>query len=232
MIYLEFISDDGQKIDINANSSSKVKEVLLEYLRKRNCQENLDPSIVSFVSKAIILNKGENLNKEIGKVFRNNIGRAFQIKVIDNGNIIGGGGGVFTVDVSKNKVKLIKFNNSAPEYRSVIEGLNIKSKCKNQLCLANNDIIYIKIGYVNNWSLLDNLKAKVICPECGKRVKPINYGFWDCKYEIIFEKEVEDGYEEGKINGKIGGDDFQIFDEKKNGFANFTKLVFNVTPNN
>jgi hypothetical protein len=97
MIHLSFISDEI--IDINANSSSKVKDVLLEYLRKRNCQENLDPSIVTFVSKGIILNKGENLNKELGKVFRNKIEGNFQIKVMDTENIIGGGGGIFTVDV-------------------------------------------------------------------------------------------------------------------------------------
>jgi hypothetical protein len=139
------------------------------------------------------------------------------------------GGGVSTVDISKNKTRILGFSHdpNPKRYRFVIEGLNIKSECKNKSCEAYNDTIYIKIGYVTRWNLLDNLREKVRCPSCNERVKPLNFGFWDCRYEIEYEKETENGYEENTVRGEAGADDFKIFDNE-NDKADFTRLIFNI----
>ena len=136
------------------------------------------------------------------------------------------GGGLMTVDVSKNKTKILQFKNTGKKYRYVCHGLNIKSECKNKLCEAYNDVVYIQIGYVVRWNLLDNLKEKVRCPSCKERVKPLNFGFWLCRYEIEYEKETENGYEENTIKGEAGNEykTFANEDDK----AEFTRLVFNI----
>jgi ribosomal protein L37AE/L43A len=139
------------------------------------------------------------------------------------------GGGVSTVDVSKNKTKILGLTHdpNAKFYEYVTRGLNIKSECKNRSCEAYNNRIYIQIGYVTRWNLLDNLREKVRCPNCKERVKPLNFGFWDCRYEIEYEKETENGYEENTVSGEAGADDFKIFDNE-NDKADFTRLIFNI----
>ena len=139
------------------------------------------------------------------------------------------GGGLMTVDVSKNQTKIVPFGNSGKKYRLVCPGLNIKSECKNRSCEAYNDTIYIEIGYVTKWNLLDNLKEKVRCPSCNERVKPLNFGFWLCRYEIEYEKETENGYDENVVKGEAG-DEYKTFaneDDK----VEFTRLVFNIYQN-
>lgn len=139
------------------------------------------------------------------------------------------GGGVSTVDVSKNKTTILGLTHdpNAKFYECVIPGLNIKSECKNKSCEAYNNRIFIQIGYVTRWNLLDNLREKVRCPNCKERVKPLNFGFWDCRYEIEYEKETENGYEESTVSGEAGADDFKIFDNE-NDKADFTRLIFNI----
>ena len=139
------------------------------------------------------------------------------------------GGGISVVDVSKNKTKILGLScdPNAKFYKYVIPGLNIKSECKNNSCEAYDDTIYIQIGYVTRWNLLDNLREKVRCPSCKERVKPLNFGFWDCRYEIEYEKETENGYEENTVEGEAGADDFKIFDNE-NDKADFTRLIFNI----
>ena len=136
------------------------------------------------------------------------------------------GGGLMTVDVSKNKTKIVPFGNTGKKYRIVCPGLNIKSKCKNKACEAYKDTIYIKIGYVTKWNLLNNLKEKVRCPSCNERVKPLNFGFWLCRYEIEYEKETENGYDENVVKGEVGNEykTFANEDDK----VEFTRLVFNI----
>jgi len=141
-------------------------------------------------------------------------------------NVIAGGG-VRTVDVSKNQTKLLEFENTGKKYRYTTRGLNIQSKCKNKSCEAYKDVIYIKIGYVMGWNLLENLKEKVKCPSCNERVKPLNFGFWDCLYEIEYEKETENGYEENIVRGDSGENEFRIF-ANENDKVDFTRLVFNI----
>ncbi len=165
--------------------------------------------------------------------------KTFKYYEIDEGDtivivdkVVGGGGfGFETIDVSKNQTKNIGFSNAGPYYQYVIPGLSIISECKGKKieCEAKNKRIYIKIGYIRNWDLHNNLN-KVICPACKQRVIPLNFGFWDCNYEIEYEKIENDDYKEGKIHGESGQNEFKIFDEYS-GKAIFSKLIFNVFEN-
>ena len=226
MIKVNFKNEDGKIFPISINSSSTVRELLMEYLKLQNEAYIFD---YSFMLGAQPLLNERYLDKQINQI------RAFKpeaiIRVRYIYNVKGGGNGIRTVDISKNNTRTISFSSTAPDYREVCDGLNIKSICKNKnnSCDALNDVIYIKIGFVKNWNLCENLEKKVKCPVCGGRVKPLNYGFTNCNYEIEYEKEVDDGYEDGKVNGKAEGNEFKLFNESESGTAVFPKLIFNIT---
>ena len=132
--------------------------------------------------------------------------------------------------ISQNKVKILDLLDSSHSYRYIIPGLNIKSKCNNKFCIAFNDIIYIQIGYVKYWNLFDHLNV-LVCPICKKNVKPDNFGFFKCNYEIEYEKKDDNEFEEGKVDGSAEDDDFIKFNKNESGKAIFNKLVFNITYN-
>jgi len=228
MIKVNFTKGDGEIIPISINSSSTVRELLMEYLKLQNKAYTLDYALdnLSFRFRSLPLEK--YLDKQI-----NQIG-AFKpeaIILVRELLTIHYSGGIKTVDISKNNTRTLSFSSTAPNYREVCDGLNIKSICKNKnnSCDALNDVIYIKIGFVKNWNLCENLEKKVKCPVCGGRVKPLNYGFTNCNYEIEYEKEVDDGYEDGKVNGKAEENEFKLFNESESGTAVFPKLIFNIT---
>lgn len=227
---LNFRDEDGKIIPISINSSSTVRELLMEYLKLQNEAYTLDDARnhLCFMIGAYHISLERHLDTQIKEI------RAFKPEAIINVRdkiTKAGGGGITTVDISKNNTITISFSSTAPYYREVCAGLNIKSICKNKnnSCDALNDVIYIKIGFVKNWNLCENLEKKVKCPVCDGRVKPLNYGFTNCNYEIEYEKEVDDGYEDGKVNGKAEKNEFKIFNESESGTAVFPKLIFNIT---
>ena len=57
-----------------------------------------------------------------------------------------GGGGINTVDISKNITNECEPALNGPSYREGCNGLCIQSICKNKNCVAYNDTIYVKIG--------------------------------------------------------------------------------------
>lgn len=139
------------------------------------------------------------------------------------------GGGIETVDVTKNITKEYEPSRSGPSYKTGCNGLTIQSTCKNNGCEAYNDRIYIPIGYVENWNLIIHQEDQVLCPCCKEMVKPENYWFMNCYYKIDFIKEIDGRYERGSVNGDASYNKYKTFDEYESGKALFTKLVFNVT---
>ena len=138
------------------------------------------------------------------------------------------GGGINTVDISKNITNECEPALNGPSYREGCNGLCIQSICKNKNCVAYNDTIYVKIGYVQNWNLSEHLENQVLCPSCRKLVKPKNYYFMKCHYKIDYIKEIDDEYDSGTIEGNASDKKFKYFNEKESGNANFVKLIFTV----
>ena len=62
--------------------------MLLNFLRETNSKMVLEPKEISFLYKALLINKSDNLNKKVGEIFRHKQNVA--INVIDTNNIIGG----------------------------------------------------------------------------------------------------------------------------------------------
>ncbi len=228
-IRIKFINESEciKPVDFIFPRTTKIEDALIQFLQKTNSIIDLSVEKTTFFFKGKILNKSHYLQKSLSEIFKfeNNI-----VKVMDNGSVIGGGGffGIETIDISKNKTKNIGFSSSGPYYRSVWYGLNIQSKCKNKSCVAYEDTIYVKIGFVQNWDLLCN-RQKIICPECNRKVVPLNFGFFNCKYEIEYEKIEDDGYKSGRVNGASGKREFIVFDQYSSGKASFTQLIFNIT---
>jgi len=213
--------------NITIDSTSLIKELLLEIFKNEGKQDDankfLDPELYTIqVSRKLL--KNEDLNKTVKEMrFRNND----KIVINSCGNITGGFEGFKIVDISKNKVKYLGFAESAPRYRYVIDGLNIQSICKNSACEANEQVIYIQIGFVDEWNLFQNFKV-IKCPICGIKAVPKNFGFLRCKYIIKYTKIENDEYIEGKVENEATGDRFQLFDEDESGTAEFMSLIFTV----
>ena len=137
----------------------------------------------------------------------------------------GGGFGLSTIDVTKNNTRIIEFDENAPFYRMVSDGLSIQSICGND-CQAKDKIVYCHIGFVRNYNILNNLE-NIKCPACRNEVYPKNFGFLRCKYKIDYTKWENYKKQSGTVEGEAGNE-FKIFSEYS-GNANFLKLVFSIT---
>ena len=219
------IDDNGKRHNVSYDSSIKIRDFLTDYLTKNSLYVTLDTSVYTFKIGTKILNTKRFLEKHLGDLIENNQ----VIKLIKKMDCQYSGGGITTVDVSKNITKEGGPSNSGLSYRAGCRGLNIQSKCKNSNCEAYDDIIYIQIGYVNDWNLCAHLRDKVLCPSCKKMVIPLNYYFIDCYYKIDFLKEENGTYEPGSVDGYASEDKYKWFDDKESGNAKFVEMIFTVT---
>ena len=139
----------------------------------------------------------------------------------------GGGFGLNTIDVSKNNTRIVEFDDNAPYYRMVGNGLSIQAICGSD-CEAKDKIVYWHIGFVRNYDVLQNVgNGNIKCPACRNPIYPKNFGFLRCKYKIDFTKWEGNKPISNSVEGEADGE-FKLFSEYS-GNANFTKLIFTVT---
>ena len=134
------------------------------------------------------------------------------------------GFGLCTIDVEKNNTRIIEHDRNAPPYRSIDYGLSVQAICEND-CVLKNQIIYTTLGFVTNYNILSHLND-IKCPKCQKTVYPKNFGFFQCKYEIEYDKWENNKKISGSIEGKTEKE-FILFSEYS-GIATFSKLIFDV----
>lgn len=226
MPIISFIVEDeeyGKRHNVSYDSSIKIRDFLTDYLTKNHLHVTLDTSVYTFKTGLKILNTARFLEKDLGDLIGNG-----QVIFLIRKQGLHYSGGITTVDVSKNITQEGAPSNSGPSYRRGCRGLNIQSKCKNSNCEAYDDIIYIQIGYVNDWNLCTHLRDKVLCPSCKKMVVPLNYYFIDCYYKIDFLKEENGTYEPGSVEGYASEDKYKWFDDKESGNAKFGEMIFTV----
>ena len=209
--------------NVSYDASITIRDFILDYLAKNWDNVSLDTNEFVFKIGAKVLNS--RLNVKLGDVIR----KDSTVTVHRKMDLHYSGGGIETVDVSKNRTKEVSPGKGGPSYRYASNGLNIRATCKNSSCIAYNEVVYIQIGYVQNWKLFDHLEDKVLCPSCKEMVKPENYYFKKCFYKIDFIKDSDGKMEKGSISGSASSDNFKTFDEGESGKAIFAKLVFNVT---
>ena len=139
----------------------------------------------------------------------------------------GAGFGLTTIDVSKNNARIVEFDNNAPYYRRVGNGLSIQAICGSD-CEAKDKIVYWYIGFVRNYDILQNIgNGNIECPACRNPIYPKNFGFLRCKYKIDFTKWEGNKPISNSVEGEAD-EKFKLFSECS-GNANFTKLIFTVT---
>ena len=109
-----------------------------------------------------------------------------------------GGFGIETIDVTGDISKVLKIEHEASYYRYIIPGLNIQSICSNKDCDANNKVVWVQIGYVNNYELLHNI-TNIKYPTSKKIIIPHNFGFYKCKYKIKYMKIENYSYLSGEV---------------------------------
>ena len=218
------VDDDGIVISVSYDASITIKDFIRDYLAKHCNYKSLDPNQYYIYVGSKYLNSPRFLDKQLKDVIETDSIVTFRRKMEPHYS-----GGIETVDISKNKTKEVSPAKSAPSYRNGIEGLNIWATCKNNNCIAYNDVVYIQIGYVQNWNLFEHLEDKVVCPSCKEMVNPENYYFKKCFYKIDYIKNCDGKMKRDSISGSASSDNFKTFDEEESGKAIFAKLVFNVT---
>jgi len=144
----------GIKKKVSYDSSMTLRDFLLDYLKKNNFTGSLDKRDYIIKNGDLCLN--HKLDIKLEELIEED-----EVIDIDKCAEINLGGGLSTVDVSKNITREYEPGNSGLFYRQGCDGLNIQSKCKNKNCTAYNDTIYVKIGYVEQWNLLDHLEDRV-----------------------------------------------------------------------
>ena len=144
---------------------------------------------------------------------------------------LGGGVPIDFTDLSKGKTKELKFNNNAPEWRKVQEGLNIFGKCCNPECKAyKKEVVFMPKLIDQKFNLNDNITL-INCPICNTIIKLKTCGFWKCEYQFIGQK-----IEAGRLIDfdskpkETKNNEFEYYDPSENGNATWTKLLIYIIP--
>ena len=218
------VNDEGLIINVSYDASITARDFILDFTSKHTSQSSIDSTLYTFKYGGRILNSPKFLDKKLQDLIKNNSVVHFRRQQ----PLVGCGGGIITVDVSKNITKEVEGAKTGPSYRTGCDGLCIRATCKNENCIAYNDTVYAKIGYVQNWNLFEHLEDSVLCPSCKELVNPDNYYFKNCYYRIDFIKNEAGKMIRGSVNGDASPDKYKYFFEKESGQALFSKLVFSV----
>ena len=218
------IDDEGEIINVSYDASITARDFILDFTSKHTSKSSTDLTLYIFTYHERILNSPKFLDKKLQDLIKNNSVVHFRRQQ----PLVGCGGGIITVDVSKNITKEVEGAKTGPSYRTGCDGLCIRATCKNENCIAYNDTVYAKIGYVQNWNLFEHLEDSVLCPSCKELVNPDNYYFKNCYYRIDFIKNEAGKMIRGSVNGDASPDKYKYFFEKESGQALFSKLVFSV----
>ena len=217
------IDDEGEIINVSYDASITARDFILDFTSKHTSQSSTDSTLYTFKYGGKILNSPIFLDKKLQDIIKNN-----SVVYLIRKETMKYSGGIITVDVSKNITKEVEGAKTGPSYRTGCDGLCIRATCKNVNCIAYNNTVYAKIGYVQNWNLFEHLEDSVLCPSCKELVNPDNYYFKNCYYRIDFIKNEAGKMIRGSVNGDASPDKYKYFFEKESGQALFSKLVFSV----
>ena len=194
---------------------------------------NVDYKLIQFLFNSQDLKDSQQKIKDLS----NSNTKNYFIQLIECGEMKGGAPSMKFADISKEKIKYLKFSKDAPKYRRATVGLNIFGTCQNKKCEAyKKEVVYIP----ENMTLEDNKYFKFYlneeienmkCPICHKIIKSKTVGFYKCEYQIIGTK-IEDGdkieYDSKPKETENGK--FEYFDPEENGEVQWTKLIIYVLP--
>ena len=185
---------------------------------------NVDP-VSYFDYRYRLIYKGRCLNDDVNNKTLADYGVAPESTFHLLERLRGGGMPLHFVDVEKGQIQNLEFSNQAPEWRIVIEGLNLFGKCKNVKCKAYNKEVVYKVGITNKkFNLQENI-VEIKCPICNSIVVPNTCGFWKCEYQFEGDK-IEGGilkHIDTKSKETIGNN-FEYYNPFENPSALWTNL--------
>ena len=183
--------------------------------------------------KCYFIFNGDNLNNNSKKI--KDILALNSIIDFQHPSLIGGLEFIFT-DVSKEKIKNLKFSKTAPVWRKVKEGLNIFGFCPDKGCITNKkEVVYIpKAMDIKDNHFMFNIieeRENMLCPICKTIIKAKTIGFYKCEYQIIGRK-IENGklIEYDSKPKETKDDNFEYFSPDENGEVEWTKLFVYILP--
>lgn len=127
------------------------------------------------------------------------------------------GGYATTSFVVPDTPKPLSFSKTAPNWRKVDRGLNLKAECTTNICKAFREIVYIPRGI--GTFFINEENAEATCPECKNNfTKDVsNCVFWDCVYS--FQGVMEDNTKYKQDNKIAPKDSCVTFEEIVNGMS-------------
>ena len=144
----------------------------------------------------------------------------------------GGGGSSFGIDMAdiSNKKGLIEgnFDKSAPDWRTLVKGLNVLGICKNNNCKAFNNKIACNIG-LGKFDLVGDAD-QIKCPMCKNEVDPSTCCFSRCSYKFEGKKKSNGKTDIVKSEWKRVEKDYEYFDPGKSGIVTWLKLIIETKP--
>jgi len=173
------------------------------------------------------------LNNELlsYKYFEKKIFSGRIINLISSVNLPGAGVPIDFTDLSKGKIKELKFGKNAPDWRKVQEGLNIFGICCNPKCIAyKKEVVFMPNLFDHKFNLNDNI-TNIKCPICKTIIKLKTCGFWKCEYQFIGQK-IENGIliDFDSKPKETKNNEFEYYDPSENGKATWTKLLIYIIP--
>jgi hypothetical protein len=132
-------------------------------------------------------------------------------------------------DIS-NKKGLVEgyYNNAAPDWRTVIKGLNVSGKCQNNNCRACGKNVDCKIGF-GTFDLVRDCD-QVRCPICNKEMEPITCIFAECQYKMDGKKKINGETVPVKTSWKRVEKDYEYYDPQKSGIVRWLMLIIETKP--
>lgn len=231
-INLYFKSKDNDNNEVVTMVSSKRNELFSEVLKLfflKSGYSNEKKFDYIFNSKSLKFNLINSL-EEIGLL------NGSIILVFSHKNIKGAGGLGYIdfVDVKSGKIKKLKFDPKAPNWRRVTIGLNIFGFCKNSECKPFEKEVIYPVGVCDEFHDKFDLKKEVrniICPKCNGVFKAETCGFYKCEYQfygqLIEEGKIKDYTSDPK---ETKNNEFEYFNPYENGKKEWLELIIYTLP--
>ena len=201
---------------------------------------NINEYLFSIFNKYIQLTKKYNQNlrflfnglhlKQYKKLSQIGIIDGDSIKVLEYGNLKGGGGFCLNfTDLSKQIYEECYFSVDAPDYRRVGIGINICGECKSENCFAYNEEVIVPLNQILKFDLIKE-RTDLKCPLCKSLIEPKTVAFYLCGYKVKGKNFENDNIKTFEFYGKADKKEVvQYYSPIKNGETVVIGLVIEIT---
>jgi len=219
------VEDGGNTINVSYDSSTTIRNFILDFLNKHTNYATLDNNVYTFKCNGKALNSNKYFDIKIKDLIREN----GIVKLCRKQNIhYAGDFGVDMADIS-NEEGLVKKNyGRAAKWNYITKGLNVSGICKNNICEAYDQEVDCKIG-LGIFDLVGDCD-RVKCPMCQKEIEPTTCTFCECQYKIEGKKKINGETTQVNTTWKRVEKDYEYYDPDKSGIVRWLKLIIETKP--